>query len=90
MPYHWARLSSSPPRTRREDVREICRRHDARLSEGQLYYDEHGAAYALIDLPENEDQQQALLEELGADEWVGLVDADEQVERRRPPRSRRS
>jgi hypothetical protein len=89
MPYHWLVILSSPPRERRDEVREICRRHGGRLCENQIYYDEAGQAHALVQLPADAGRQQALLTELGATGWTGLVDADEQEEDVRPPHSRR-
>jgi hypothetical protein len=86
MPYNWVRVPSSPPRGRRDDIREICRRHGARLCENQTYYDEDGQAHALIEVRDPE-ALQGLLEELEATESTALVDADEQDEGVFPPSS---
>ena len=89
MPFHWVAIPSSPPRERRDDVREICRRHGGRLCENQVYYDEQGAAHALVELPGDEGKQHDLLDELNAEEWLGLVHADEKHDGKRPPKSGR-
>ncbi len=89
MPFHWVRLSSSPPRERRDEVRDICRRHGGRLCESQIYYDEQGQAHALVELPPDQGKHGALLDELGAQDWLGLVHADEQHGGTRPPKSGR-
>jgi hypothetical protein len=89
MPYHWLVIPSSPPRQRRDEVRAICARHGGRLCENQIYYDETSQAHALVELPEDAEQQEALLAELRATSWAGLVDADEQQGGVRPPRSHR-
>jgi hypothetical protein len=90
MPFIWARLPSSPPRERRDEVLEICGRHGGRLCENQIFYDEQGdSARALIELPAEEAKQQALLDELRAHEWLGLVHADEKMAGTNPPQSRR-
>jgi hypothetical protein len=79
MPYNWVRVPSSPPRERRDDIREICRRHGARLCENQTYYDELDQAHALIEVRDLE-AFQGLLDELGATESTSLVDADEKAD----------
>ncbi len=88
MPFHWARIPSSPPKQRRNEVAQICRRHDARLCENEIFYDEQGVVHALIEVPDDPTKQQALLDELGADNAVGKVGADEQESGKRPPKSR--
>jgi hypothetical protein len=85
MPYHWVRIPSSPPRARRNDVWDICFRHGARLCENQIFYDSEDGAHALIQLPDNADAQMALLEELGAISFTGLVGADEKENGLLPP-----
>ncbi len=87
MPYHWVSIRSSPPRERRDEVAQICRRHDGRLCEGQIFYDEQGGAHALVESPDNVAAQQALLAELRATSWVGLVHADEKADGAHPPHS---
>ena len=89
MPFHWIAIRSSPPQQRRDEVEKICRRHDGRLCENQIFYDERGVAHALVKVPDDEGKQRDLLDELGAQEWLGLVDADEKHNGKRPPRSGR-
>jgi hypothetical protein len=82
MPYSWVRVPTSPPRARRDDDSNICRKHGGRLCERQIFYDDvEGSAFALIEWPNREEAAQALLSELGAFDHVSLVDADEQAER---------
>lgn len=87
VPYHWARIASSPPTQRRNEVAEICRRHNAKLIHNQSFYDKDGNLFVLIDGPDNEAEQQALRDELAAFEWLGLVDADEKEAGKHPPPS---
>jgi hypothetical protein len=87
VPYHWVKIPSSPPQERRNDVRKIVRSHDGRLVSDQTYYDEDGQAFALIEVPEGGAAREAILEELGAEAWVGLIDADEKAEDMVPPPS---
>jgi hypothetical protein len=87
MPFHWVRIRSSPPRERRDEVREICRRHGGRLCENEIYYDEQGQAHALVELPADGKQVDGLLADLGAQDWLGLVHAEEQASGRKPPKS---
>jgi hypothetical protein len=88
VPYHWARIPSSPPKERRTEVAEICRRHDARLCENEIFYDDAGDVHALIEVPDDPAKQRALLDELGASEAHGKVNADEKDAGKRPPPSR--
>jgi hypothetical protein len=88
MPYHWARIASSPPQQRRNEVGQICQRHDARLCENEIFYDEAGDVHALIEVPDDPAKQQALLDELGALESVGKVDAGEKEAGKNPPKSK--
>lgn len=81
MPYSWLKIPSSPPRERRDEVADLCRRHGARLCERQTFYADDGSTFALVEWPNREEASQALLDELGATEHTGLVDADEQAER---------
>ena len=80
MPYSWVKVQTSPPRQRRDEVADICRRHGGRLCERQIFYGEDGLAYALIEWPNREEAAQALLEELEATDRVSLFDADEKAE----------
>jgi len=79
VPYSWVKITTSPPRERRDEVADTCRKHGGRLCERQIFYNEEGAAYALIEWPNREEAAQALLAELGATDHVGLVDADERA-----------
>jgi hypothetical protein len=88
MPYNWVRIRSSPPRERRDEVKEICRRNGGRLCENQIYYDENDQAHALVELPAEDAKRQALLQELGATAFIGLVHADEKAGGMRPPPSK--
>lgn len=84
MPFHWVRIASSPPKQRRDEVAEICRRHNARLCENEIFYDD-GDVHALIEVSDDAAQQQALLDELNAFEWLGKVGADEKEAGKSPP-----
>lgn len=77
MPYSWVRIPSSPPRERRDEVADTCRRHGGRLCERQIFYNEEGTAFALVEWPNREEAARALLTELGATDHLALVDADE-------------
>jgi len=88
VPYHWAKITASPPKQRRNEVAAICRRHDGRLCENQIFFDDAGNVHALIAMPDDPAKQQALLDELGALEAVGAVDSDEKEAGKSPPRSR--
>lgn len=79
MPYSWVKVRTSPPRERRDEIADICRQHGGRLCERQLFYNEEGSAYALVEWPHREEAAQALLEEIGASDHVALVDADERA-----------
>jgi len=85
VPFIWTKVPSSPPRQRRDEVREICRRRGARLCEDQIYYDEDGVAHALIEVSVHEAEKNALIEDLGAYDWIVLADADEKADRGGPP-----
>ncbi len=89
MPFHWVIIHSSPPLERRDEVAEICRRHGGRLCEGEIFYDEHRQAHALIETPADETAYTTLLDELHASQWVGLVHAVDQHAGVTPPRSGR-
>jgi hypothetical protein len=89
VPFHWLAITSSPPQQRRDEVREICQRHGGRLCENQIYYDEQGVAHALVEVPADDGKQRDLLDALGAQEWLGLVHADEKHDGKRPPKSGR-
>jgi hypothetical protein len=82
------KIRSSPPQERRDEVQRICRRHGGRLCEKQIYYDTRGGAYALVELPADPAKQKALIDELGATVYTGLVHADEKAAGVHPPRSR--
>lgn len=88
MPYHWTTITSSPPLERRVQVAAICRRHGGHLCENQIFYDDNGGTYALVQLPADETRQRALLDELGATSELGLVDADEKENGDLPPQAR--
>lgn len=68
-------------------MREICRRHGGRLCEEQIFYGDGEDAHALVELPAEADKQRALLDDLRAHEWIGLVHADESAAGARPPQS---
>jgi hypothetical protein len=89
VPFHWVRFKSSPPKQRRNEVRQICQRHGGRLCENEIFYgDADDVAHALIQVPDDPAKQQALLNELGATEALGQVNADEKEAGKRPPQSR--
>jgi hypothetical protein len=89
VPYHWTIIPSSPPKQRRNDVAAKCRQHGGRLCENQIFFDEQeGQAYALI-FAADEATLRAILDDLGATERLGLVDADEKEQGKHPPRSGR-
>jgi len=86
VPFHWVRMPSSPPTQRRNDVRQICQRHGAKLANNEIYYEnDDNVAFALIEVPDDPAQQQALLSELGATEAVGKVSSDEKAAGKHPP-----
>ena len=83
MPYNWVRVTSSPARDKRDEIREACREDNvARLCENQIYYvdGKPGEAYALIEV-RNEYAFRSLSEERGWTVVHILVDADEQDDR---------
>jgi hypothetical protein len=86
----WTKVHSSPAVARRNEVREICLKHGARLSEDQIFYDgkDDDYAYALIELPDDADQQEALYADLRAHHWTGLIHADDHEGGTKPPRSK--
>lgn len=87
MGFIWTIVPSSPALERRAEVREICKGHGGRLVEEQIFYGADGShAYALIELPAGADQQ-ALVDDLSAHEWLGLVHADEHAGGTQPPAS---
>jgi hypothetical protein len=89
VPNYWARIPSSPPERRRDEIADICRRHGARLCENETYYGGSDAeCWALIRLGRQTDVD-ALMNELRAVEWQGLVDAHEKARGERPPPSGR-
>lgn len=88
MPFHWTRIQASPPKQRRNEVAEICRRHGARLCENDIFFDDDGDVHALIQVPDDPAAQKALLDELGASEAKGKVGADEKEAGKPPPPSR--
>jgi hypothetical protein len=88
VPFIWTKMHSSPPNERRNQVREICRQHGGRLCDNEIFYsDEEGVAFALIEVPADADQRQHLLDDLGAEEWHGLVNVDEKTRGDKPPPS---
>jgi hypothetical protein len=79
-------MPSSPPTQRRNDVRQICQRHGAKLANNEIYYeDDDNTAFALIEVPDDPNQQQGLFAELGAFEASGKVSADEKEAGKSPP-----
>ena len=85
MPYHWLKIPSSPPKQRRDDVKNKASGKGGNLVGAQIFYDASGQAYALIKDPGNAGKLQELLAELGATESLGLVDADEKDAGAQPP-----
>jgi hypothetical protein len=77
MPYHWAKIPSSPPIDRRDEVKAICEAHNARLAFDQIFYDPDGSAYVLVRGPDDSCEAGKLFEELNAIKVHLLVDADE-------------
>jgi hypothetical protein len=91
MPFHWVRISSSPPQERRDEVKRTCEEYDAQLVGEQIYWDQSGQAYALIEWRKeiSDDDFDALLGKLGGTSWKGLVHADEKAGGTRPPKSKK-
>ena len=85
MPYHWLKIPSSPPKQRRDDVKDKTSGKGGNLVGAQIFYDANGQAYALIKDPGNSGKLQELLADLGATESLGLVDADEKDSGVQPP-----
>jgi len=81
------RIPSSEPLARRDDVGHKCATHGARLCEGQTFYDANGRLWALIEVPEDPGRVQALIDDLRAVTWKGLVNADEKSHGKHPPSS---
>lgn len=86
MPYGWTRVSSSPQRQRKGEIAAICARNHARLCETQTFYDNGDAqCYALIQINlGGQTDVNKLRNELGAVDWLALVDADEKAAGARP------
>ena len=91
MPFHWVRISSSPPQERRDEVKRTCKEYGARLVGEEIYWDESGQAYALIDWRRDitDDELEELLGKVGGTSWKGLVHADEKVGGATPPKSKK-
>jgi hypothetical protein len=91
MPYHWVRIRSSPPQERRDEVRRTCEEYGAQLVGEQVYWDESGQAYALIEWRRDvsDGEFEALLGKVGGTSWKGLVHADEKHGGASPPKSRK-
>jgi len=88
VPFHWVRIPSSPPPARRTEVQAICDRHGGEMAWKQIFYtDDDAQAYVLIRTPDDEAKQQAILDELRAFDWIGLVHADDKQAKKRPPKS---
>jgi uncharacterized protein with GYD domain len=86
VPFHWVRMPSSPPTERRNEVHQICQSHGAKLANNEIYYgDDDQIAFALIEVPDDSTQQQALLNALSAIEAHGKVNADEKAAGKPPP-----
>jgi hypothetical protein len=77
MPYNWMKIHSSPPKQRRDEVKGKSQSKGGRLCEGQIFYDENGQAYALVEMPSDPAKHQELIAELGGTEVLRLLDADE-------------
>jgi hypothetical protein len=79
-------MPSSPPTQRRNEVRQICQDHGAKLIGNEIFYGtDDGIAYALIEVSDDPAEQQALLNDLGALEATGKVNADEKEAGKPPP-----
>jgi hypothetical protein len=91
MPFHWVRIHSSPPQERRDEVKRTCQEYDARLVGEQIYWDQSGQAYALIEWRSeiSDKDLDAFLGKLGGTSWKGLVHADEKIGGTKPPKSKK-
>jgi hypothetical protein len=91
MPFHWVRISSSPPQKRRDEVKQTCKEYGARLVGEEIYWDESGQAYALVEWRRDisDDEFEELLGKVGGTSWKGLVHADEKVGGTAPPSSKK-
>jgi hypothetical protein len=76
MPYRWVKISSSPPKQRRDEVKNKVNGKGGGLVGNQIFYDD-GQAFALIKLPGDPAKAAELLADLGATVQLSLVDADE-------------
>ncbi|HWQ01917.1 MAG TPA: hypothetical protein VN449_07350 [Gaiellaceae bacterium] len=85
MPYHWLKIPSSPPKQRRDDVKDKANGKGGSLVGAQIFYDATGQAYALIKDPGNPGKLAELLADLGVTDQLGLVDADEKDAGAQPP-----
>jgi hypothetical protein len=91
MPFHWVRIRSSPPQERRDQVKQTCEEYGARLVGDEVYWDQDGQAYALVEWRNDvsDDEFEELLGKVGGTSWKGLVHADEKVDGASPPRSKK-
>jgi len=87
MPYNWMKIHSSPAKQRRDEVKDKSKNKGGRLCEGQIFFDADGQAYALVQVPDDPQERQQLIADLGATSVLGLVDADEQDGGVAPPPS---
>jgi hypothetical protein len=92
MPYHWVRIASSDPDERRKEVKEAVEGYEAKLVGEEIYFDQDGQAYALIDWGRDiaDDELEKLLgeSEVRGTSWKGLVGVDERVGKKNPPKSK--
>jgi hypothetical protein len=85
MPYRWVKITSSPPKQRRDEVKDKASGKGGRLCENQIFYDAGGQAFALVQVPADPAKEHDILAAIGATESFGLVDADEKADGVQPP-----
>jgi hypothetical protein len=80
VPNFWVRIQMSPPKQRRDEVREIVKRWGGKLREDQLYKQigRPGIGYVLIKGPDDPAAYNHMLDDLDAGPGtIHLLDIDE-------------
>lgn len=82
MPNYWVTVGMSPPKQRRDEIREKLTAYNAELREDQLYQPAHRGdiGFVLIKVPDRTTNVPKMLRAIGAIDYDELVDVDEAEE----------